>query len=92
MNPVKYRKRPVVIEAMGPLDMDNPGGIIDWCGAYAVGADDEGVPDDAMLAIETLEGIMYASLGDFIVKGVEGEFYPCKPSIFYATYERALSA
>lgn len=39
------------------------------------------------LTIHTLEGIMYANLGDFIVKGIEGEFYPVKPNIFNATYE-----
>ena len=40
------------------------------------------------LKIETLEGIMKASVGDYIIKGVNGEFYPCKPDIFEKTYER----
>ena len=39
------------------------------------------------IEIETLEGIMKASFGDYIIKGVKGEFYPCKPDIFQATYE-----
>lgn len=88
--PKRYRKKPFVIEAMGPLDMDNSGSIIDWCGACVVGVDD-GVPVDAMLAIETLEGVMYASYGDYVIKEPfptsDRKFYPCKPSIFEATYE-----
>lgn len=39
------------------------------------------------LEIETLEGTMVASVGDYIIKGVQGEFYPCKPDIFHQTYE-----
>jgi len=39
------------------------------------------------LAIETLEGLMFANPGDWIIRGVQGEFYPCKPDIFAATYE-----
>lgn len=44
-------------------------------------------PADGSLMIRTLEGDMKADLGDFIIKGVKGEFYPCKPDIFAATYE-----
>lgn len=44
--------------------------------------------DNPYLKIETLEGIMKASVGDYIIKGVNGEFYPCKPDIFEKTYER----
>ena len=43
--------------------------------------------DDPKLKIETLEGVMNASLGDWIIKGVNGEYYPCKPDIFEKTYE-----
>lgn len=42
--------------------------------------------DNDSIAIRTLEGTMYASLGDYIIRGVEGEFYPCKPEIFKKTY------
>ena len=42
---------------------------------------------DVYIEINTLEGVMKASLNDWIIKGVNGEFYPCKPDIFYATYE-----
>ena len=44
-------------------------------------------PDNPTLKIQTLEGVMTASVGDFIIKGVKGEFYPCKPDIFEQTYE-----
>jgi hypothetical protein len=44
---------------------------------------------DSELYIDTLEGTMTASEGDFIIKGVKGEFYPCKPDIFAATYDPA---
>lgn len=57
----RYRKKPVVIEAEGPITE----------------------PQD----IVTLEGTMHASVGDYIITGVQGERYPCKPDIFEATYE-----
>lgn len=44
-------------------------------------------PRDGRLMIATLEGIMWADLGDWIIRGVQGEFYPCKPDIFAATYD-----
>ena len=46
--------------------------------------------DNPYLKIETLEGIMKASVGDYIIKEVNGEFYPCKPDIFEKTYERVI--
>lgn len=46
-------------------------------------------PSDGALLIATLEGVMHASEGDWIIRGVQGEFYPCKPDIFAATYEPA---
>lgn len=45
------------------------------------------VKDAPVLVIATLEGRMIANLGDYIIKGVRGEFYPCKPDIFEATYD-----
>lgn len=59
---MKYRKKPVVIEAY---------------------------QTDKEMDIETLEGIMHASVGDYIITGVNGEQYPCKPDIFKKTYEPA---
>jgi len=80
---MKYRKKPVVIEAL-QLKKDNEKELMDWIG------NNEGklyVDPVGILHIETLEGNMKVSLGDFIIKGVKGEFYPCKPDIFEATYE-----
>lgn len=75
----RYRKKPVEIEA------------VQWKGTNAseVFAFAKGKVKRAGLAlsIQTLEGLMFASLGDYIIKGVKGEFYPCKPDIFEETYE-----
>jgi hypothetical protein len=56
------------------------------CPATEIMGDDK----PAFIAIDTLEGTMKASSGDFIIRGVQGEFYPCKPDIFKATYEEVL--
>lgn len=76
----KYRKKPVVIEAhqLDMEDYDMACELAGWCGGRTV---DEGI------AIDTKEGTMIAVDGDFIIQGVQGEFYPCKPDIFKATYE-----
>jgi hypothetical protein len=78
----RYRKKPVVIEAV-QFTGDNALAIVKWMGARYVST---GVDGDRLI-IPTLEGDMTASLGDWVIKGVQGEFYPCKPSIFEATYE-----
>jgi hypothetical protein len=59
--------------------------ITRWCGGRAVGPDDG--YDSAIIVIDTLEGAMGVTPGDWVIKGVQGEFYPCKPDIFDATYE-----
>lgn len=61
----KYRKKPVEVEAVGPIE--------------------------EVEYIETLEGVMKADVGDYIITGVKGERYPCKPDIFEATYEPVAS-
>lgn len=85
---MKYRKKPVVIDA------------IQWNGDF-IENDEFIAPDwieDAIrngtlffnqngLHIKTLEGIHHCSIGDFIIRGVNGELYPCKPDIFEKTYE-----
>jgi len=79
----KYRKKPVVIEAVQVTDAT-------FDGRHPNPEHVEGLAYDPILRqviIETLEGTMRASLGDWIIKGVKGEFYPCKPDIFEATYE-----
>ena len=73
--PARYRKKPIVIEAI-QWTGDNPDEILDWSGLHA---------GQLWVAIETLEGTMKADIGDWIIKGVQGEFYPCKPDIFEAT-------
>ena len=75
-----YRKKPVTVEVMGPLTAENAADIQAWCGGYR---------QETELVISTLEGQMTASFGDYIIRGVQGEFYPCKPDIFAATYEEA---
>lgn len=63
--------------------------IVDFVGDYLKGEFSETCGDVPLydLIISTLEGEMYISLGDYIIKGVNGEFYPCKPDIFKKTYE-----
>lgn len=91
----KYIKKPVQIEAI-QLKEDNIIEVFDFLdGAnYKETKSAEELEDfsKAMLEqgyieIETLEGMMKASFGDYIIKGIKGEFYPCKPDIFIATYE-----
>ena len=79
---MKFRKRPVVIDA------------VQWTGTNGLTIAEfmgEPFPDDAHSTdtpiIHTLEGYLTASVGDWIIKGVKGEFYPCKPDIFEATYD-----
>ena len=77
----RYRKKPVVIEAI-QFTGTNWGEIHRWIRDMA---DISTVIDG--IAIKTLEGRMVADVGDWIIRGLKGEFYPCKPDIFDATYE-----
>lgn len=78
----KYQKKPVVIEAVQWDGTDKSlGEIVYWMDSEVMNL------DDGKLGIETLEGIMEAFVGDFIIKGIKGEFYPCKPDIFEKTYD-----
>lgn len=83
---MKFRKKPVVIDAyqyegnnsqdvMDALEMTHP--------------EDVHFTETGGMLIQTLEGEHIASVGDWIIRGVKGEFYPCKPDIFSATYEPA---
>ena len=80
----KFRKKPVVIEAIQFTDENKDIAFNFIRCNCAADKDDEGSP---ILKIQTLEGVMTATLGDWIIKGVNGEFYPCKPDIFEKTYE-----
>ena len=76
---MKYRKKPVEVEAI-QLTPLNISAVEKFVGG------DAGIGPSG-LVIATLEGAMHASIGDYIIKGVQGEFYPCKPDIFHQTYE-----
>lgn len=78
----QFRKRPLVVEAIR-WDGSNEDELQAFMGGYL-----KRVIED-MLFICTLEGIMCAFVGDYIIKGVKGEFYSCKPDIFAETYEDA---
>lgn len=84
---LKYRKKPVVIEAI-QYTGDNIQEV--W---YMFGAGEiyGPVENDPCAYILTLEGRMRCDVGDWIIQGVQGEFYPCKPDIFAATYEEVIS-
>ncbi|VVC75965.1 hypothetical protein AQUSIP_12660 [Aquicella siphonis] len=75
----KYRKKPVIIEAMQFTGNVAPFEVFVSCGRYS---------DDGTFYIKTAEGEMHVSLNDYVIKGIKGEFYPCKPDIFEMTYEK----
>ena len=84
---MKFRKKPVVIEAMEFTGSPRVATqIIDWALASDGTIRYHSGPREC-LSINTLEGTMTADVGDWIIRGVQGEFYPCKPDIFEATYE-----
>jgi hypothetical protein len=92
MDMAQYRKKPVVIEAFRLGIDDMPDWFCEARTANTVTTHNEdgrwrGGPDYAH--IKTLEGDMRAEYGDWIIRGVKGELYPCKPDIFAATYEPA---
>ena len=88
----KYRKKPVIIEARQlTKDVGERINLALWCGGEINHDPKPSDPTDVRITIRipTLEGVMTADIGDWIIKGVQGEFYPCKPDIFEATYEPA---
>lgn len=85
---MKFRKKPVEIEAKqfktnNELGDINMGEVVLWINDNGGKAHHDGTD----IYIKTLEGEMRASVGDWIIRGVKGEFYPCKPDIFEQTYE-----
>jgi hypothetical protein len=100
MEPGNYQKKPVVVQAMildgTPAEMME---VYHWIEANTKGSFDpfsvppgDGVsidPATGELMISTLEGIMRAKKGDWIIRGAKGEFYPCKPDVFEQVYELA---
>lgn len=87
----KFRKKPVVVEAVQALGTpDSNRDLIDWTRGSPTPASMDDHPERGRcLTINTLEGAHWVAPGDWIIKGVKGEFYPCKPDIFAATYEPA---
>lgn len=86
----KYRKRPIVVEAFQWDGRFNEETAPDWFdNAVKTGIAELWTRHDGKcdLVIKTLEGKHTASFGDYIIKGVQGEIYPCKPDIFQQTYE-----
>jgi hypothetical protein len=82
---MKYRKKPVEIEAIQfIMELKDLKKLREFC---PNNINYDGLKD-GVLYIETLEGDMLAHEGDYIIKGVKGEFYPCKPDIFELTYEK----
>jgi hypothetical protein len=86
---MKYRKKPVVVEAEQFNSLDDYLKIVEWMKASG---DTNALADEVryetpIMLVRTLEGTMAANPGDYIIRGVKGEFYPCKPDIFEATYE-----
>lgn len=84
-----YKKRPVEVEAM-QMDVNNLLCVTAWINSIQpdqaeANIDEAGNPT---IAITTLEGVMTANDGDYIIQGIQGEFYPCKPDIFEQTYVR----
>ena len=99
-NQKRYRKKPVVIEAMHFVG-ETSGELHDtylWVESHVGSIEPydqeatDGVsinPETGQMFIRTLEGDMTVSIGDYVIRGVNGEFYPCKPDIFAKTYEEA---
>lgn len=83
-----YMKKPIIIEAMV---FENTVECLHKLSEFMYGKGKEAKinycdKESPKLIIDTLEGTMYASEGDYIIKGISGEFYPCKPDIFHKTY------
>lgn len=79
---MKYRKKPVVVDVIR-FTLDSARSARDFCDGVLF----DQSPFPPWINIRTLEGTMRAELGDWIIKGVKGEFYPCKNDIFERTYE-----
>lgn len=89
---MKYRKIPIEIEAFR-LGIDFiPDWFMDKVSSNEIILREKSTGfqhyDDTNADIQTLEGVMHANYGDYIIKGIQGEIYPCKPEIFKNTYER----
>ena len=78
-----YRKKPVEIQAV-EWSGENVLEVLEFTGSKAM------YDGAGRIKVHTLEGVMNANIGDYIIRGIKGEFYPCKPDIFKASYESVL--
>lgn len=88
----QYREKPFGVIVIEAEQFDGTNAILDFFStgpAPIWGNDARFKPSERALFIQTAEGVMRADVGDWIICGVKGEFYPCKPDIFEATYEPA---
>jgi len=83
---MKFRKKPIEIEAM-QFTLENKDIVYHWIAEKRMNVYPSFENGTPCLMIPTLEGEMTASINDWIIKGINGEFYPCKPDIFEKTYE-----
>ena len=83
---MQYKKKPVIVNALKFYDLESGARILEWV-ALNSGHASLSCGDVPKLVIHTLEGTMEATVGDWVIRGVAGEFYPCKPAIFDATYD-----
>ena len=79
-----FRKKPVMVESRR-LSVENMRELEGWCGGSIKGV--KLTESQRCIDIQTLEGEMRANIGDWIIKGVKGEFYPCRNDIFTMTYD-----
>jgi hypothetical protein len=90
---MKYRKKPIVVQAQQWFKagdhprVENLPSLKYASIGFALGAKSNGIPPNRLGWIHTLEGGHIVSPGDWIINGIHGEFYPCKPDIFESTYE-----
>ena len=93
IEPQWYRKKPVAVQAVqvDTNNYDEMCEIVEWCQGTPVESTTYhghgNFDTEPVISIRTMEGTMYARHGDWIIRGVQGEFYPCKPDIFVETYE-----
>lgn len=88
----KFRKKPVIIEAMcfttnNETESPTMDAIVNWINQRPDKMQDWAWHNGTNIFISTLEGLMRAEVGDWVIKGVKGEFYSCKPDIFELTHE-----
>lgn len=83
----KFTKKPVEIEARQFETNNDDGSNLTSLVEWIMSRGGDAMHDDTSLHINTLEGIMRADCRDWIIRGIKGEFYPCKPDIFEATYD-----